>query len=36
MWLKANNFPPGFQTLCHNCNIGKHRNKGICPHKQKR
>ena len=22
-WLKKNGFPDGFQTLCHNCNIGK-------------
>lgn len=33
-WLYRNQFPPGFQVLCHNCNIGKHRNKGICPHKR--
>lgn len=32
-WLKKNNFPDGFQVLCLNCNIGKHRNGGICPHK---
>jgi len=32
-WLKQNNFPTGFQVLCHNCNIAKHRNGGICPHK---
>jgi hypothetical protein len=30
-WLRDNNFPPGFQVLCFNCNIGKHRN-GVCPH----
>lgn len=34
-WLIANGFPPGFQTLCINCNIGKFRNGGICPHKGK-
>lgn len=30
-WLKKNNFPPGFQTLCMNCNFsfGKF---GFCPH----
>lgn len=33
--LKKQGFPPGFQVLCMNCNIGKHRNGGICPHKQK-
>lgn len=33
--LKDNNFPPGFQVLCYNCNMGKARNGGICPHKEK-
>jgi hypothetical protein len=32
-WLRDNNFPPGFQVLCHNCNDGRHINGGICPHK---
>lgn len=31
-YLRRNNFPAGFQTLCMNCNLGKHRNGGICPH----
>jgi len=31
-WLKKNGFPPGFQVLCHNCNMGKYLNGGICPH----
>lgn len=31
-WLRDNNFPEGFQVLCANCNLGKHRNGGICPH----
>lgn len=31
-WLKSNGFPAGFQTLCMNCNSGKYRNGGICPH----
>ena len=30
--IKAN-FPPEFQILCYNCNMGKARNKGVCPHK---
>lgn len=35
-WLKRNSFPKnGFQLLCANCNQGKHRNGGICPHKLK-
>lgn len=35
LWLKKHGFPPGFQVLCMNCNFGKARNGGICPHKQK-
>jgi hypothetical protein len=31
-WLKANNYPAGFQILCMNCNYGKHHNSGVCPH----
>lgn len=34
-WLVRNSFPNGFQTLCFNCNWGKHINHGICPHKEK-
>jgi len=34
-WLVKNNFPKGFQTLCFNCNWGRYRNNGICPHKDK-
>lgn len=30
--IKAN-FPKDLQLLCWNCNCGKARNKGICPHK---
>ena len=33
-WLITNNFPPGFQLLCYNCNCGREKNKGICPHKE--
>lgn len=32
--IKAN-FPKDLQLLCWNCNCGKARNKGICPHKIK-
>lgn len=32
-WLKRNKFPTGFQILCANCNMGKHRCGGVCPHK---
>ncbi len=31
-WLEKNSLPLGLQTLCYNCNIGKHLNDGICPH----
>ena len=31
-WLVDSNFPPGFQVLCHNCNVGRYWNGGICPH----
>jgi hypothetical protein len=33
-WLKKHGFPPGMQVLCMNCNFGKMRNGGICPHQQ--
>ena len=32
VWLKRQNYPAGFQVLCQNCNVGKFRNGGICPH----
>ncbi len=32
-WLKTSNFPAGFQILCMNCNFGKSKNGGVCPHK---
>jgi len=35
-WLINNNFPDGFQILCSNCNQGKKRNNGVCPHQQKK
>ena len=34
-WLIKNNFPDGFQVLCWNCNCGRAKHKGICPHKLK-
>ena len=33
-WLVRNNFPDSFQLLCMNCNFGKARNGGVCPHEQ--
>jgi len=33
-WCIKNNFPTSMQILCHNCNVGRHLNGGICPHKE--
>ena len=33
-WIIENNFPKGFQILCHNCNIAK-GHYGKCPHEKK-
>jgi hypothetical protein len=30
-WLRKNNFPPGYQVLCMNCNFALGHN-GFCPH----
>ena len=27
-------FPKKYQLLCYNCNVGKHRNGGSCPHQK--
>ncbi len=35
-FLIENNFPEGFRTLCLNCNLGRQRNGGICPHKEEK
>jgi hypothetical protein len=32
-WLIQNNFPGGYQVLCHNCNMAKAFYK-VCPHKE--
>ena len=31
-WLVRNGFPSGYRLLCSNCNHGRARNGGICPH----
>ena len=31
-WIANNGFPKDYQILCMNCNHGKSRNGGICPH----
>lgn len=33
-WARANNYPPIFQVLCHNCNFSKHFH-GECIHQQR-
>ena len=33
IWIKKNNFPKGmFQVMWWNCNSGRGRNEGLCPH----
>jgi len=32
--IVAKNFPKNYQLLCFNCNLGKARNGGICPHQE--
>ena len=34
-WLRDNNYPEGFQLLCHNCNVAK-AYYGICPHQERK
>ena len=34
--LRRRGYPPGFQVLCSNCNHGRHRNGGECPHKTRK
>ena len=31
-WLRKSGFPTGYQVLCMNCQVGKHKNGGVCPH----
>lgn len=35
LWLRKSGFPPGYQVLCMNCQVGKHKNGGVCPHQRK-
>ena len=32
LWLLKEGFPEGFRILCYNCNAGRYRNGGTCPH----
>jgi hypothetical protein len=31
-WIIRNDYPAIFQTLCWNCNCGRAKNDGVCPH----
>jgi hypothetical protein len=33
-WAKDNGYPDMLQVMCANCNLGRHWNGGICPHKE--
>lgn len=35
-WAIKNRFPSSLRILCMNCNHGRSRNGGVCPHEQKR
>lgn len=35
-WAHANGYPSIFQVLCLNCNAGRYRNGGRCPHEDQR
>jgi hypothetical protein len=35
-WLKEQGYPPIVQVLCYNCNAGKYRNSGVCPHESRK
>lgn len=30
----AKGFPPEYRILCHNCNLGRFLNGGVCPHQE--
>ena len=34
VWLASTGYPEGFRLLCMNCNFGRERNGGVCPHKE--
>lgn len=35
-WVRKNGFPDFLRILCFNCNIGRYRNGGACPHEEER
>lgn len=36
LWIIKNNYPKTLQLLCMNCNLGRERNNGVCPHKRRK
>lgn len=34
-WIIKNEFPTNLQLMCYNCNCGRYRNGGICPHQER-
>jgi len=34
-WIILHRYPKSLRLLCFNCNCGRYRNGGICPHKMK-
>lgn len=36
IWLRRNGYPAVFRILCHNCNMGRQLNGGVCPHEESR
>jgi hypothetical protein len=34
-WLVKQGYPKGFRVACHNCNLARHNNNGICPHQER-
>lgn len=32
LWLRKEGYPEGYRLLCFNCNCGRERNGGVCPH----
>lgn len=33
-WLRKQGYPDDFRVLCFNCNCGRDRNGGVCPHER--
>lgn len=34
-WIINHNFPNTIRVLCHNCNVGRQHNNGVCPHEER-